>query len=503
MNRKVIVLLLNLLFGCAVITAQTVQKSSLQQRAEADDKNGNIASARFYFIRAFEDYANKGQMKEAVDCGTKATALYYKKENYYKEAFDLLRRIDQTIIASKKNAAQAAALHYQTTKQRLQMYMKLRKYESARDQLNVMEGQANTSNDENVRNDLLYTKAIFYYTFGQNEKGNAVFKEMATKLTAQKEYDKVDEVYQTLIANGRRSNNASMVAQSYSNYMIWKDSVSAKKKADEIGALKQQIADHEATIADQDSSLTSRWVMIVGLAVLAVALAAALVVGAIVLMRFILLTRKQKKTINMLNENNALKAKFIGNISAQLDPTLQKLDSRIPEVKALQDFSNHIQTLSELECSDTQPPQSSIPMSQFCENLMEEIRDKVKKGVVLKVNAPKMSASINEEYVSHILRHLLSNAANFTPEGGNITLEYKKRGPHMFQFLVSDTGQGIPEEKREDVFKAFLEVKDLTNGDGLGLPICKQMALKMNGDLTVDPDYTKGTRFILDLHDKA
>ena len=76
----------------------------------------------------------------------------------------------------------------------------------------------------------------------------------------------------------------------------------------------------------------------------------------------------------------------------------------------------------------------------------------------------------------------------------------KKRGAHSFQFLVANTGEPIPEEKREDVFKPFLEIKDLTEGDGLGLPICKQMALKMKGDLEIDPKFTKGTRFILDLH---
>jgi signal transduction histidine kinase len=65
--------------------------------------------------------------------------------------------------------------------------------------------------------------------------------------------------------------------------------------------------------------------------------------------------------------------------------------------------------------------------------------------------------------------------------------------------MVSDTGEGIPEEKREDVFKPFLEIRDLTEGDGLGLPICKQMALKMNGDLEIDSQYTKGTRFVLEL----
>jgi signal transduction histidine kinase len=277
--------------------------------------------------------------------------------------------------------------------------------------------------------------------------------------------------------------------------------VNALKSADEIGALKKQIADNEAVIADKDSSLTTRQVIIIGLCILSAALAAALVIGGIVLLRFIMLTRKQKKTIRLANESNALKAKFISNISAQLEPTFQKLDSRVPEVRALLDFSKHIQTLSELENT----PKENIEMeetqvAQFCDELMNQIRDKVQGNVMLTVNAPKMTANLNREYVSHILLHLLANAAEYTPQGGTIWLEYKKRGAHSHQFLVSDTGRGIPEEKHEDVFKPFLEIRDLTQGDGLGLPICKQMALKMNGDLDIDPQFTKGTRFVLSLH---
>lgn len=499
MNKKVFVLLLSVFFCCGIVGAQEAKKSELQQRAEAEIEKGNVASARFNFIRAFEDYANKGQIKQGVECGVKATALYY-KENYYKEAFDLLRRIDQTIIANEKSAVKKAALHYLVTKERMQMYMKLHRPSSVKEQLDIMESQANTSGDESVKNDLLYNKAVYYYSFGQNAQGNAVFKEMASKLTAQKEYGKVDEVYKTLIANARRSNNANMVAQSYSNYLAWKDSTDALKHADEIGALKKQIADNEASISEKDSSLTTRQAIIIGLCILAAALAAALVIGGIVLMRFILLTRKQKKTIRIANENNALKAKFISNISAQLDPTLKKLDSRQPEVKALMDFSEHIQTLSALENSTEPVELEDIQIPKFCEALMDQIRDKVKDNVTLTVNAPNMSAPIHREYVSHILSHLLENAAEYTPVGGTICLEFKKRGAHAHQFLVSDTGEGIPEEKREDVFKPFLEVKDLTTGDGLGLPICRQMALKMNGDLDIDPAFTKGTRFVLNLH---
>lgn len=498
MNKLFSLLFVSMLFCSATALAEDVKKSALHQQAESIDAKENIAKARSTFIHAFNDYANRGEIALATECATKATALYY-RENYWQEAFDLLRRADMVINESKLNTPDKAASHYWVSKERFNMYMKMHRAEPAMEHLTAMYNNANLAGDEALKNDFLYNKTIYHYSFGQTSQGNAVFKEMVGKLTASKEYDKVDEVYQTLIANGRKSNNASLVAQSYSNYLAWKDSTNAMKHADEIKALKDQIAANEAEIADKDSSLTTRWVFIVGLLVLAGALAAALVLGAVVLMRYILQTRKQKKVIELANDSNALKAKFISNMSAQLEPTLQKLDNRQPEVQALLDFSKHVQTLSELENSDQELEMEEVQMQQFCEELMNQIRGTEKEEVQLVVNAPKMNALIYRPYVSHILTHLLKNAAEYTPAEGKITIEFKKRGQHKIEFHVSDTGCGIPEEKRDDIFKPFLEIHDLTKGDGLGLPTCKQMALKMGGDLTIDAEYIRGTRFVLEL----
>ena len=500
MKQNLLVCLLTLTMSCLLATAQEAQKSQLQQRAETEFENHHPVTARYTYIRAYEDYFQKGQIKQGIACAAKAVDLFVKDESY-QEAFDLLRIVDQAIVGQVSDKSKQAAMRYLNTKERYQLYMRFKKPGAAKEQLGAMEAFAKATSDEEVKNDLLYTKAIYYYTMGQTAQGNAVFKEMADKLTASKEYGKVDEVYKTLIANGRRSNNASMVAQSYGSYMAWKDSVSAKKLADETGALKQQIAQNEASIAEKDSSLTTRQAIIIGLGILAAALAAALVLGGLVLMRYILQNRKLSKNLKLSNENNALKAQFISNISAQLQPTLQKLDSRQPEVKALADFSDHIQTLSELENSTEAVELEDTQVLPFCEKLAEQANGLVKTGVKLTVDAPKMSVRLNREYVTHILQHLLANAAEFTPEEGTIRLEFKKRGAHKFQFLVSDTGTGIAEDQRDEVFKPFREVRDLTQGDGLGLPICKQMALKMDGDLDLDSSYTKGARFVLDLHD--
>lgn len=460
MNKKLVILCLSLLVGCLCVSAQETKMSNLEMQADRENGKGNKVNARAFYLRAYEDYVKKGEVEKGVDCGLKATDLYYLGDNLYKEGLDLLNRIDKS-IDSKAGQGKKAALHYLTAKERFQIYTKQKKGESALEQLNKMEKYANEANDAELRNDHLYNKSVYFYSTGQNDKANAMLKEMVAKM----------------------------------------NEASEQKVAKEIEGLKKQIADNEAEIEDKDSSLTARQITIVGLAILAAILAVALVLGALALMRSIYLTRKQKKTIRSLSENNAQQAKFISNMSSQLEPTLQKLDKDVPEVQALLDFSDHIQTLSKLETSTEAVEKEDVQVGALCEELIEQIRDKVRSGVNLNVDAPKMMAKINKEYVSHILSHLLRNAALYTPEGGHITLEYKKRGAHKHQFIVLNTGETIPEEQHEEVFKPFREVRDLTLGDGLGLPICKRMAMNMNGDLDIDPAFVKGVRFVLHLQD--
>ena len=86
-----------------------------------------------------------------------------------------------------------------------------------------------------------------------------------------------------------------------------------------------------------------------------------------------------------------------------------------------------------------------------------------------------------------------------TPSEGKISLEFKKRGPHAAQFIITDTGCGISEDQRESIFRPFSKVRDLTRGNGLGLPIAAIKARKLNGSITLDRNYTKGAKFILDI----
>ena len=422
--------------------------------------------------------------------------------NEYKEAFESLRNAESALYGEERaGGKKMPEVRYNITKERIQMYIKLRNSKRAKEQLERLEEQTKTIENDSIANDLLYTQANVYYTFGESTKGDACINKLIEKYKAAKQYDEIDKCYQTIIGIARRAGNASFMARTYEKYMLWNDSVQALKAQDNLDALQQKYDESLQTITEKDDKLSSKQYIIIALCVLLLILAAALVVGAIVLLRFIVLSRRQKKIIQTAKEHNELKTKFIQNISSQMGPTLNNLPQHLAEVKALHAFADHIQEMSELESTIDEPfEMENKNIMTFCESVMAKIADKTKPEVTCSVNAPKLSAPINVEHLERVILHLLENAAKYTPEGGKIILDFKKRGAHTHQFIVTDTGCGIAEEQRENLFKPFAQVKELTQGDGLGLPICALIATKMNGSLSLDSSYTKGTRFVLELH---
>ena len=499
--KRIITILLAAFFCLCTQTYAQSRADELMKQAQESLAKKEYIKARYLFLQAYNSFASQEEYTQAVECGVNASALYH-RENYYKEAFELLRGAEQLVgTGEQKLKKKLPDLRFRINKERLQMYINTKNPARAKEQLNKLEETAKAAGNDSLSNDFLYTQADYYYTFGMNSQGDTAFKKLIEQYKRQKNYAKVDECYKTLISIARKANNAGLVARTYDKYIIWTESVTALTAQDELNIVKKKYDESLATIQEKDDSLSVKQYIIIGLCILAAILAAALAIGAVILLRFIMLTRKQKKAISIANEHNELKTEFIQNISSQMEPTLDTLDPKLPGVQALRAFSGHIQELSELENSLSEPYEvQEKNISTFCESVMDKVRGKVQEDVTLTVNAPKLNVKINPEHLERILLHLLENAAEYTPAGGKIWLDFKKRGAHTHQFIISDTGCGIPEEQREDIFKPFTEVKDLTKGDGLGLPICSLIAAKMNGSLTLDGSYTKGARFVLELH---
>ena len=128
------------------------------------------------------------------------------------------------------------------------------------------------------------------------------------------------------------------------------------------------------------------------------------------------------------------------------------------------------------------------------------------RGVALQVEpAPKAFVRADPVKLKQILVNLLANAVRFTPTGGSVSLSAPRpagRASPWVSVSVTDTGPGIPVDKLQHIFEPFAQLGipslDGLGGSGLGLPISREFALGMGGELAASSD-GHGSTFTLRL----
>jgi signal transduction histidine kinase len=106
----------------------------------------------------------------------------------------------------------------------------------------------------------------------------------------------------------------------------------------------------------------------------------------------------------------------------------------------------------------------------------------------------------NRDYLTKALNELLFNAKKFTTEG-HVKLSVKTDGLKVM-FFVEDTGPGISESVRKNLFDTFEKGDIFSEGLGLGLPVCRQLVRLIGGELKLDATYTNGSRFVIVIPDE-
>ena len=215
-------------------------------------------------------------------------------------------------------------------------------------------------------------------------------------------------------------------------------------------------------------------------------------------------------------ESNRLKSAFLANMSHEIRTPLNaivgfstvlaeenKNEEQQEYIDIIQKNSdlllrliNDILDLSRLESGRVQFNFSLCDITRLCRDQIAII-NRVKKNTIAYIFEAneQLSMVTDPQRLQQIFINLLNNAGKFT-DTGTITLSYNiEPDKNRVIFSVSDTGCGIPKDKQRQVFERFEKLNEFAQGSGLGLSICKLTINKMGGDIWIDPDYTKGSRF--------
>lgn len=107
----------------------------------------------------------------------------------------------------------------------------------------------------------------------------------------------------------------------------------------------------------------------------------------------------------------------------------------------------------------------------------------------------------DREKMMKMLHNLLSNAFKFTPDGGCVDVEVRAEGENLL-LRVKDTGTGIPEQDRENIFKMFYQVEGQPHpqgGSGIGLYLVDQYVRMHGGRIEVGDNDPQGAVFSVEI----
>ena len=226
--------------------------------------------------------------------------------------------------------------------------------------------------------------------------------------------------------------------------------------------------------------------------------------------------RQLRREVERAQRSERLKTIFLGNVSHALRTPLNAVigfsdilkqdDGQMPDEdrqqllelinqngQQLLHFIEELLELSNIEGKDQLFDRSEIQLRDVMEELANGVRDSLHEGVTLKVEGHGGRVVLDSHLLRFIVTHLLRNAADNTNEG-KITLKYGSV-QQGFYVEVRDTGVGLPEDLKENIFSLLSEQQTYVQNKvpGLGLSICKAIIERSGGRMGAESPAEGGT----------
>ena len=197
---------------------------------------------------------------------------------------------------------------------------------------------------------------------------------------------------------------------------------------------------------------------------------------------------------NIIGFTDLLKTPGIGSLNER---QAEYIDHISTSSSVLLTLVNDILDLATVDAGIMRLNYSEIVLSDLLDEVSMQIADRLQEsGVTLEITVPAHLGSIvaDQQRLKQILLKLLTNAANFAPEGSTISLKCGREGAD-FVFSVADKGPGIPEELIQSVFNRFASggKGGKRSGAGLGLSIVESFVSLHDGEVSIESQPDKGT----------
>lgn len=172
-------------------------------------------------------------------------------------------------------------------------------------------------------------------------------------------------------------------------------------------------------------------------------------------------------------------------------------------IDKLNDLTDNILRLSKLEHKQYE----DNPVSY---RLDEQIREAVvllepkwsKKNIEFEIDMPEMIFKGQKSLLFQVWTNIIGNAIKYTDAEGKISIYLKKKNDNV-RVIVSDNGIGMSESTQKHIFDKFYQgdTSRKSQGNGLGLALCKEIVTRCGGDIYVESKSGVGSVFVVQLPD--
>ena len=216
-------------------------------------------------------------------------------------------------------------------------------------------------------------------------------------------------------------------------------------------------------------------------------------------------------------ESDRLKSAFLANMSHEIRTPLNAIvgfSSLLAETdeaelrhvymslvqennELLLNLISDILDISKIEAGMIDLVMGRVDVPQLCREVIATFSHKKRDSAVelrFDENSPQIVIDADKNRIVQVLSNFLTNALKFTTKG-SITLSYSLEDENQVRFCVTDTGKGIPDEQKHEIFNRFVKLDSFVQGAGLGLSICQSLVNRMGGKIGVESREGEGSCF--------